>query len=78
MSIWRPLCVKVKSDRTHLVVLLHVFQFHPSPQSLQIGKKAKKQTKKRKVERGEKGERKGGEKGRGEKGEGGGREGRKG
>ena len=29
VSIWRPLCVKVKSDRTHHVVLLHVSQFHP-------------------------------------------------
>ena len=28
-SIWRPLCVKVKSDRTHPVLLLHVSQFHP-------------------------------------------------
>ena len=29
MSIWRPLSFKVKSDRTHPVVLLHVSQFHP-------------------------------------------------
>ena len=28
VSIWRPLCVKVKSDRTLPIVLLRVSQFH--------------------------------------------------
>ena len=37
MSIWRPLCVKVKSDRTHPVVLLRAFYFIPSQQSLHGG-----------------------------------------